>query len=292
MISQRAIDLIVSCEVSSKAVYEKLYQRPEWPGGRSGVTVGIGYDLGYSTVNTIRSDWEGLLPPTMVTVMESCAGIRGNEASRLLHSVRSSISIPWDTAKTVFMDTDIPKYTKEVTNAIPLAAGLSSDCLGALVSLAYNRGASFNASGDRYREMRQIKAHINNGNLQAVASDIREMKRLWPDMKGLRDRREAEAKLWEHGLKVNTLPLVKPTVQPDPPPVLPPAPAGLPETSAAGATTVATAAVAGTTAQSGVSPSTVVLIIVGGILVAALLVWLVRKYRQSTPSVARMKDQP
>jgi hypothetical protein len=47
--SQAAIDLIVMEEVSSQAAYTKLYQGPTWPGGASGVTIGIGYDGGYST---------------------------------------------------------------------------------------------------------------------------------------------------------------------------------------------------------------------------------------------------
>ena len=46
LISQAAIDLIVREEVSGKEVYERNYRRPEWPGGSSGVTIGIGYDVG------------------------------------------------------------------------------------------------------------------------------------------------------------------------------------------------------------------------------------------------------
>lgn len=56
-ISQRAIALIVGCEVSGKANYEARYQRPVWPKGLSGITIGIGYDVGYS--NKIYWSWIG-----------------------------------------------------------------------------------------------------------------------------------------------------------------------------------------------------------------------------------------
>jgi hypothetical protein len=45
-IFDKAFDLTVSEEVASKAHYEAKLRNPEWPGGASGVTVGIGYDLG------------------------------------------------------------------------------------------------------------------------------------------------------------------------------------------------------------------------------------------------------
>ena len=44
--SQAAIDLIVREEVGSQARYKHKYQHPEWPGGASGVTIGVGYDCG------------------------------------------------------------------------------------------------------------------------------------------------------------------------------------------------------------------------------------------------------
>ena len=55
-ISQAAFDLIVAEEVSSQAAYNARYQRPERPGGQSGITVGIGYDCGYATPERIRAD--------------------------------------------------------------------------------------------------------------------------------------------------------------------------------------------------------------------------------------------
>ena len=49
MISKKAIELIIKHEVGGRAVYEKRYQKPIWAGGDSGVTIGLGYDVGYVT---------------------------------------------------------------------------------------------------------------------------------------------------------------------------------------------------------------------------------------------------
>lgn len=199
-ISQSAFDLIVAEEVTSKAYYEKHYTRPEWPGGQSGVTVGIGYDLGYATVAKIRGDWAKHVPVEMLAIMCSCAGARGALAKQLLASVKPNIVIPWAAAIDVFANRDVPNWTAEVIKRIPKAASLPPTCLGVIVGLAYNRGASFDLPGDRYSEMRAIKFHIQNGMLREVPADLRTMKRLWPGVRGLRDRREHEAALWEKAL--------------------------------------------------------------------------------------------
>jgi GH24 family phage-related lysozyme (muramidase) len=68
------------------------------------------------------------------------------------------------------------------------------------VSLVFNRGASFSRPGDRFREMRAIKAHMAGEAFGKIPSELRSMKRLWPDSSGLRRRREDEARLFEEGL--------------------------------------------------------------------------------------------
>ena len=202
MISQRALDLVIASEVGSRRQYEQKYQRPEWPGGQSGVTIGIGYDLGYSNAVKLHADFDDLLPVAMIKVMERCLGVRGDAARNLLSSVRGLVSVPWDVAIKVFMECDVPKYMNEVKAHIPGVDSLSPDCQGVLFSLAYNRGASFDSQGSRYIEMRMIKVHIISGNLPAVAQDIRDMKRLWvgQGLDGLLARRDAEAKIWLAGL--------------------------------------------------------------------------------------------
>src|SRR6185312_14660565 len=155
--SQAAIDLIVTEEVSSRAAYEKLYQHPTWPGGASGVTIGIGYDRGYARADQIASDWGDKLPAAMVHALERVAGIMGSPASSHAHELRGVVTVPWDAAISVFIDHDMPKWEAILAHALANTDLLPGDCFGALVSLAYNRGASFNLPGDRYAEMRGIK---------------------------------------------------------------------------------------------------------------------------------------
>jgi hypothetical protein len=198
--SQAAVDLIVCEEVSSKAVYEKRYTHPEWPGGSSGVTIGIGYDLGYSTPTIIQGDWGNKLPVAMVAALESVVGIVGSPAASHAHELRNVVTVPWDAAMAVFMGRDMPKWEAIVAKALPNTNKLAPDSFGALVSLAYNRGASFSNAGDRYREMRAIKDHMAKEQFAEIPGEFRSMRRLWPNVTGLRNRRDHEAALFEKGL--------------------------------------------------------------------------------------------
>ena len=198
--SQAAVDLIVMEEVTSKNLYNLKYQHPEWPGGASGVTIGIGYDMGYSTPTVIQADWGDKLPVAMVAALEAVAGIHGSPAASHAHELRNVVTVPWAAAMAVFLGRDMPKWEATVAKALPNAAQLAPDSFGALVSLAYNRGPSFSTAGDRYREMRAIRDHLANQQFAEIPDDIRSMKRLWPNVVGLRNRRDHEAKLFEKGL--------------------------------------------------------------------------------------------
>src|SRR5262245_10339304 len=52
-----AIAYIAREEVSSRAAYKANYHRPVWPGGESGVTIGIGYDLRMQRAPRFEADW-------------------------------------------------------------------------------------------------------------------------------------------------------------------------------------------------------------------------------------------
>jgi hypothetical protein len=260
MISQKAIDLIVAAEVSSRAYYEKALRHPEWPGGASGVTIGIGYDLGYATADKVRKDWGSRVPQHMLAALLDCVGAKGPQAKLVLPHDRMIIDIPWQAAMDVFMQTDIPEFTAKACRAINGADKLSPDCLGALVSLTYNRGVSFDNPDERHTEMRAIKRHIESGELDKVPGDFRAMKHLWPDMKGLQTRREAEAKLWEGGL-----------VNMDNP---------MPKTAPA----LVGTAVAGTMHASGVPPlATIIIAVIASLVVGVVIA------SYSAPVLARAK---
>lgn len=198
--SQRAVDLIVSFEVSDEATYNKLYRSPSWPGGASGVTIGIGYDCGYETAAQIASDWSAYLTPDMISKLCGAAGMTGARAQVETHKLRNAVSVSWTAAMAVFQNHDIPKWEGLVEKALPNTELLSSDSFGSLVSLAYNRGASFAADGDRYREMRDIHQNMVGKTFAAIPGNIRSMVRLWPNVPGLQSRRRQEADLFQKGL--------------------------------------------------------------------------------------------
>jgi GH24 family phage-related lysozyme (muramidase) len=201
-ISDTAFNLIVEFEVSSEQTYTQKYRRPVWPRGESGVTIGIGYDVGYASNESLHADFDGAIPSTMVTALERAINVTGEAAAALARELAPSVDVPWSAAISVHRSKVLPRWVAIVERALPNTGSLGPDALGALVSLTYNRGASFAAPQDRYREMRAIKAHMAASNFAEIPGDIRAMKRLWPDVPGLQKRREREAVLFEKGLTV------------------------------------------------------------------------------------------
>ncbi len=200
LISQAAFDLIVQEETGGRSYYERTEVHPDWPGGASGVTIGCGFDCGYASAQDIVQAWGDILPASMVSEIQTVAGIRGFPARSHAADLRGIVSVPWDSALKVFFKNDVPHWTATVLQALPNAKFLSGNSLGALVSLAFNRGASFALPGDRYLEMRNIRTHMMTQNYKAIPAEFRAMQRLWPHNPDLRNRREHEAALFERGL--------------------------------------------------------------------------------------------
>jgi GH24 family phage-related lysozyme (muramidase) len=199
-ISQKAFDLIVEFEVSSEQVYERKYRAPVWPQGQSGATIGIGYDVGYTAVPMLHADWDGAVPAAMVSALETAIGVRGAPARAVAASLRGSVDVPFSAAILVHRSKVMPRWVGLAESRLPNTGMLNADSLGALVSLIYNRGASFDQAGDRFTEMRAIKSHMRDRAFARIPDDFRSMKRLWPDVPGLQARREREARLFEAGL--------------------------------------------------------------------------------------------
>ena len=198
-ISLEAIEEIIFEEDSSEWFYLKHYQHPEWPGGASGVTIALGYDLGYANAAKIHADWDGLVDAGTVNQLVRCSGVTGVHAHDLLMQVRGSIVIPWNAALTVFLKRDMPQWIATAKHLLPNWDKLGPMCKGIIVSLIYNRGAAgFNAAGDRYREMRAIKADMQVEHYADIPNQLRSMARLWTG--GVHARRLREATLFEKGL--------------------------------------------------------------------------------------------
>lgn len=213
-ISQEAHDLILYYEVGGRAYYEKRYKRPCWPGGASGVTIGLGYDLGFQNQRDIEEAWKPRVDTSDYGRLASTIGKKGATARQALQYVKD-IEIPWDEAFEVYQLQTVPIYSKRTLAAFPGAEKIHPHCFGALLALVYNRGGSLR--GDRRREMRNIADHVQSEQYERIPDEFRAMKRIWAGkgLDGLLKRREAEAKLFELGLSERNRVVVVPPL-PDP----------------------------------------------------------------------------
>ncbi len=212
-ISERAASLIIQHETGGRRYYDTVYRgRPVWPAGKSGVSIGFGYDLGYVSVAEFDRDWAALGQDERVRLARTIGRHGGRDdvaAMRALLATVQDIRIAWEAGEAVFRNATLPKFTRNTIAALTNTAQLSPDALGALVSLSFNRGASYRKARDpsdpldRYREMRGIRAAMAEGRFADIPALIRLMKRVWRgtaiEAEMLR-RRENEALLFEAGL--------------------------------------------------------------------------------------------
>jgi GH24 family phage-related lysozyme (muramidase) len=197
-ISPISKELIIAFEVSSKAAYNSKYYMPIWPGGLSGVTIGIGYDLGYVNREEFGNDWSAYLDHGTIIELAKTCGKTSSSASDAVKGVES-VRVSWDDAVNEF-EFELQKYVTLTQRSLPNFSSLSENCRGSLVSLVYNRGPSFDADGPRYAEMRNIKDHMEARAFSKIPDEIRAMVRIWPTVNGLKRRRLAEADLFASGL--------------------------------------------------------------------------------------------
>ena len=145
--SEKALRLILDAE--------GLDQPGKWPGGFSGVTIGIGYHLGYLTTDRFESDWGPFLTDSAREPLAAVIGLRGIRAKNASAKL-TSIRIKRSDADEVFKIRSIPFHTFRTSQAFPGVELLPLDAHGSLVSLVLNRGPSMvdKPGGDRRREMR------------------------------------------------------------------------------------------------------------------------------------------
>jgi hypothetical protein len=190
----RGIKSIIGWETGGEAYYDR---NPEWPGEASGITIGIGWDLGHTPATETSRAWAPHLDAATLALLVSVSGRKGEAAQVVLPHVRHLV-VPWAAALAVFEAVTLPTWYLRTLRIYPQAEELPGDCAAALVSLVFNRGPSL--TGDRRREMANIQALLKTSNLKEIPNQFREMVRLWPNSKGLRRRREEEAELFQSGL--------------------------------------------------------------------------------------------
>jgi hypothetical protein len=208
MLSKKSLDLILEFEVGGgENYYNKFLKNPAWPGEQSGVTIGVGYDLGYVNKSEFSEDWKDL-PKEIFDRLYKVVGIKGYNTKNLIRGLKD-ITIPWELSLKVFNNKTVTKFWNLTKETFPNFENLPEDAKGGLVSLVFNRGNAL--EGDRRREMKLIRdgmklvSNYDQKALSFIANQIRNMKRIWIGgsiEKGMSRRRDAEAKLIEESLSV------------------------------------------------------------------------------------------
>ncbi len=193
------VTFIARQEITAPQTYRDRYEHPEWPSPKSGITIGIGYDLQYADRNQFAADFGPYLSADAMARLADAVSCPGSEA--LLATVRD-IEVPLLVAMAVFIERSLPLYLQRTIKAFPEVENLPPARQTALVSLVYNRGGAMedNKPGDR-REMRAIRDLLAAGRTDEVAEQFESMTRLWvgQNLAGLVQRRHDEATLWRSG---------------------------------------------------------------------------------------------
>ena len=202
IVSRKGLDMIVGYEVSSKENYIAKLQSPILPAGASGITIGIGYDLGHNSKEQIIADWGALVSAATLALMLDASGLKGGAAQPALAKMKN-IKIPFESAMDVYYHTTVPRYARLTRSAFPGVEKLPPDAQSAILSLVFNRGSGtkVTATDKSRQEMANMVPLVKAGDLAGIAREFRSMKRLWlgkPGMKGLITRREKEAVMIEN----------------------------------------------------------------------------------------------
>lgn len=181
--------LVLEFETGGERGYDP---HPEWPGAGSGVTVGIGYDLGYYSRSVIMSDWQAVKERQRLA---ETSGKKGQQARILIPALRD-IFIRWDVATDVFDHVDVAREFSSAKRAVPGFEDMRPNAQAAWISLGFNRG--WQMSGPNRVEMRAARDLVPARDYEGMATQFRKMVRVWTGQNiynGMKRRRYAEAEL-------------------------------------------------------------------------------------------------
>ena len=169
--------------------------KPYWPGGRSGVTLDPGFDLGFQSPARTRQLYAHALSPLQRDAAVRVIGIRGTPAADVLRSDRKlmTIRIGHKDALRVMPHIAV-RYWIDICRRF---SAVSDDdtppsVQTALLSLAYNRGAGNKA-------LEALKLPMERHDWRSVAEHIGNMQQDH-ELPGIRRRRRMEAELIQEEL--------------------------------------------------------------------------------------------
>jgi hypothetical protein len=176
---------------------EGVPDRPYWPGGKSSITIGAGWDLGYHTVADLHKTW-GELDAEALGRLETAAGKRGPAPHAMLGGL-ASVTVPRSLSLRVLNTSLKNDYRPLVIKLCPGTEKLPVEAQVVLISLAFNRGDAMGRDPDWLTakqldqpwEMRKMRDDVKRVDMYAMYAHLGIMKRLWevPNQRGLRRRR-------------------------------------------------------------------------------------------------------
>jgi hypothetical protein len=190
-----AADFLVSAE--------DLADHPYWPKGNSGITIGVGWDLGHHSQQDFLKTWAGLGTETLKK-LQIAVGKRGSQAEQLVPSLKT-IVVPRDVSLAVFQGSLSEDYYPQLLGLFPGVENLPAEVQVALLSVVFNRGTVLGHDPnwktatelDRRWEMRRLQDDVKRGDLFAIYIRLGTMKRIWETTgpRGLMYRRRNEQHL-------------------------------------------------------------------------------------------------
>jgi hypothetical protein len=182
---------------------EAVPAHPYWPGGTSGVTLGVGWDTGYHSRAALRETWGALGAPALA-LLDSAAGKKGREAQALSSQLRA-IDVPRALSVQVLNRSITDDYYPLVVQLFPGLERLPTEAQVVFISVVFNRGPSMGHDPDwstakevdRRFEMRRMQDDVKRADIYAIYIHLGTMKRLWETAgpRGLPIRRRDEQAL-------------------------------------------------------------------------------------------------
>ena len=210
-LSENALKLILDFEVGGGPVYyNKKAKFPVWPGGASGITIGIGVDLGHIKKGDFEKNISPYYSVEQNEKLVKCIGFTGkvgseqsqNEMLTLLETVKDC-ELSYESAIEIHTNFTIPLYYERTKKTFKGLDSLPPDARGAIVSLVFNRGTKLD--GPKRIHMAKIAELVlkydkdqNPELLSQISHTLIDMAEIWKGEKtyeGLKRRRLAEANL-------------------------------------------------------------------------------------------------
>lgn len=209
LLDTNGIAFIAQEETGGLSFYQRVTRWPHYPGVQSGITIGVGYDLRFNTLDNFRELWEPHLPAEAISELAKDIGKKGTK-TRASQLKQIGIEVLFKAAWPVFIEQTLPRfyeYTEGIYSSLPRLPQL---CRSVLVSIVFNRGSKL--TGSSRQEMRKIRdilaaaddMSLHKAKRKMILSDVEDeilsMQRLWEPSSGLIKRRQSEANLWRTGL--------------------------------------------------------------------------------------------